>query len=242
MAKYGGAVANGSYSFPIVWQESDTRFEMWANYLNHIEARVVAEIGVFRGDFAEHILDECPGISRYYMIDPWRQLPEWNKPLNVADDVFDGWYQESLERTERHEGRRVVLRGTTAEVIDGIGDESLDFAYVDGDHTLRGITIDLHLVYPKIRADGSIGGDDFFPSIWQHGRGYEPTLVFPYAVHFAEAVDAPIAVLPHDQFLIEKRPGFRFDGAQTGLLAQVRPPSVSRIAAFSARLRRRLRS
>lgn len=213
---------------------------MWANYLNHIEARVVAEIGVYRGDFAEHILEKCPGISRYYMIDPWRQLPEWNKPLNVADSVFDGWYQESLQRTERHESRRVVLRGTTTEVIKEIAYESLDFAYIDGDHTLRGITIDLHIVYPKIRAGGSIGGDDFFPSIWQHGRGYEPTLVFPYAVHFAEAVDGPIAVLPHGQFLIEKRPGFQFDGAQTGLLTLVRQPLPSRIAAFSARVRRRL--
>src|SRR5688500_19760710 len=33
---------------------------------------------------------------------------------------------------------------------------------------------------------------------------YEPTLVFPLAVHFAEAVDARIYGLPYKQFLIEK--------------------------------------
>ena len=33
-----------------------------------------------------------------------------------------------------------MLRGTTTEVIDRVPDRSVDFAYIDGDHTLRGIT------------------------------------------------------------------------------------------------------
>ena len=89
-------------------------------------------------------------------------------------------------------------------MIDQIPDGSLDFAYVDGDHTLRGITVDLIKVFPKVREGGWIGGDDFSPSIWQHSEEYEPTLVFPLAVHFAEAMDARIYGLPHKQFLIEK--------------------------------------
>jgi hypothetical protein len=92
-------------------------------------------------------------------------------------------------------------------VIDQIPDGSLDFAYVDGDHTLRGITVDLISVYPKIRDGGWIGGDDFSPTIWQHSAEFEPTLVFPLAVHFAEAVGARIYGLPFKQFLIEKAPG-----------------------------------
>jgi hypothetical protein len=35
------------------------------------------------------------------------------------------------------------LRGKTTEVIDKIPDASLDIVYIDGDHMLRGITIDL---------------------------------------------------------------------------------------------------
>jgi hypothetical protein len=81
---------------------------------------------------------------------------------------------------------------------------ALDFAYVDGDHTLRGITIDLVKVFPKIRVGGWVGGDDFSPSIWQHPEAYEPTLVCPFAVYFAEAVGSRIYALPHKQFLMEK--------------------------------------
>ena len=38
-----------------------------------------------------------------------------------------------------------------------------------------------------------------------HAQQYEPTLVFPFAVYFAEAVGSRIYGPPHSQFLIEKR-------------------------------------
>jgi hypothetical protein len=183
------------------------RYDLWISFLKHLGAASIAEVGVFRGAFAERLLDDCPAIERYYMIDPWRHLEDWNKPANREDDRFEGFYQEVMERTAAHADKRIVLRGRTAEVVDQIPDESLDFAYIDGDHTLRGITIDLVKVLPKIRPGGWIGGDDFCKSIFQHSSEYEPTLVFPFAVHFAEAMDLPIYALPHRQFLIHNDPG-----------------------------------
>jgi hypothetical protein len=180
------------------------RLELWTRFAREAEARQVAEIGVYRGRFAARMLGDCPAIETYYMVDPWRNLEDWNKPANTSDDEFERIFREAMERTGAHEDKRVVLRGTTTEVIDHVPDASVDFAYIDGDHTLRGITIDLIRVFPKVRAGGWIGGDDFTPSIWQHADEYEPTLVFPLAVHFAEAVGARIYGLPHKQFLIEK--------------------------------------
>ena len=180
------------------------RLELWTRFARETEARQVAEIGVYRGRFAARLLADCPAIETYYMVDPWRNLEDWNKPANTSDDAFERIFREAMERTSAHEAKRVVLRGTTTEVIDRVPDSSVDFAYIDGDHTLRGITIDLIKVFPKVRQGGWIGGDDFTPSIWQHADEYEPTLVFPLAVHFAEAVGARIYGLPHKQFLIEK--------------------------------------
>jgi len=187
------------------WSDAlPNRVELWTRFVAESQAASIAEIGVYRGQFAAKLLDGCPGIATYYMIDPWRHLDDWNKPANKSDDVFEGFYREAMERTSEHEAKRVVLRGTTTEVLDEIPDGSLDFAYVDGDHTLRGITIDLIRVFPKVKDGGWIGGDDFSPSIWQHSAEFEPTLVFPLAVHFAEAVGARIYGLPFKQFLIEK--------------------------------------
>jgi hypothetical protein len=120
-------------------------------------------------------------------------------------------------------------------VVDQIPEASLDVAYVDGDHTLRGIVVDLVAMWPRVRAGGWLGGDDFCRSVWQHGPDYEPTLVFPVAVHVAEAHGARIFALPFRQFLIEKPTddaahGFRLVDLSrgqgypgTGLLAQVQP-------------------
>jgi Methyltransferase domain len=185
-------------------EASASRGELWTRFVDETEAATVAEIGVYRGQFAARLLGGCPGIATYYMVDPWRNLADWNKPANKPDKVFQRFFDEAMERTAEHDGKRVVLRGTSAEVVDEIPDGSLDFAYVDGDHTLRGITVDLVKVFPKVREGGWLAGDDFSPTIWQHGDEYEPTLVFPLAVHFAEGVGARIYGLPHKQFLIEK--------------------------------------
>ena len=197
---------------PAIAAQSSSRLDLWTTFLRRIDARRVAEIGVFRGLFAASVLEACPSIETYYMIDPWRHLDDWNKPANRDDATFERIFAEAMERTRDHASRRVVLRGRTTTVIDQIPDAGLDFAYVDGDHTLRGITVDLVRVHDKVAAGGWIAGDDFSPTIWQHGRRYEPTLVFPLAVHFAEAVGARIYGLPHRQFLIEKQPedGFAF--------------------------------
>lgn len=189
------------------------RGELWVDVLTRTDARRVAEVGVFRGKFAERLLDDCPAITDYYMVDPWRHLEDWNKPANRSSDQFREIFEEAMRRTAPHEDRRVVLRGRTSEVIDEIPDGHLDFAYIDADHTLRGITIDLIRVWDKVRPGGWIGGDDFRPNIWHHGEGFEPTMVFPFAAYFAEGVGCPIYALPFRQFLIEKAPdkGFSFN-------------------------------
>jgi hypothetical protein len=119
--------------------------------------------------------------------------------------MFDDVYAEAMEKTAFASRRVVVLRGRLKEVIDEIPDESLDFAYIDGDHTLRGITIDLIRLFPKMKRNGLIGGDDFTPNPWQHDTRFEPTLVCPFSIYFAEAMDIPIVALPFSQFLIQKR-------------------------------------
>jgi hypothetical protein len=180
------------------------RYELWINLIGALDVRRMLEIGIYRGDFAETMLRNCEGLEKYYMLDPWRNLNDWDKPANASNGILELLMQRCLEKTAFADNKRVILRGTTTEVIDEIPDDSLDFAYIDGDHTLKGIAIDLIRVFPKIRTGGRIGGDDFCPGEMQHFPHYEPTLVFPFVIYFAEAVSARVYTLPYEQFLIEK--------------------------------------
>lgn len=190
--------------------DAPDRFELWARFLADQGIRHVAEIGVYRGEFAARMLT-VPSIETYTMVDPWRHIPTWNKPANTDDATFEQFYRDTLTATDFEQDKRRVLRGTTTEVIAQIEDESLDFAYIDGDHTLKGIAIDLISVLPKVREGGWIAGDDFCNSIWQHPEQYEPTLIFPFAVYFAEAHGLTICALPHNQFAMQNQPGaYRF--------------------------------
>lgn len=193
---------------------STDRFDLWRRILNAHGTSRMAEVGVWHGEFAAAVLDGCPGISTYYLVDPWRPLDDWNKPLNVSAQRFAEAHRAALAAVAFAGTRAVVLRGTTREVADRISDGSLDAVYVDGDHTLRGITIDLVRMLPKLRPGGLLGGDDFVLDPWHHGAAYEPTLVNPFAVHFAEAMELPIVALPFHQFVICNSPGaFSFTNA-----------------------------
>ncbi len=193
----------------------------WSSLINTLNLQHVAEIGVWKGEFAETLLRACPGVTAYTMVDPWRHLDAWNQSYNLADEAFTAVYNEALRRTDFASDRRRILRGTTTEVSNQIGDESLDLAYIDGDHGLRGVLIDLVRLYPKVRDGGILGGDDFKPVGARPGAmtnpGNEPAMVYPVAAVFAEAVGCEITALPHNQFAIvidRSRagfgPGYRF--------------------------------
>lgn len=145
------------------YADAEDRLSLWRRFLIDTRPTAVAEIGVYRGIFAEMALQATDSIDVYYMIDPWRHLRDWDKPFNVDDDEFARVHDEAMARTAFADERRVVLRGTSAEKVDQIPDASLDLAYVDGDHSLRGITNDLLRIWPKMRPGGVVGCDDFVP-------------------------------------------------------------------------------
>jgi hypothetical protein len=184
--------------------KSQSRVELWVNFIETVGVQRMAEVGVYRGDFASAVLQRCDGLTAYYMIDPWRHLNDWNKPANHDDAMLAQFFRETTAKTDFAAAKRVILRGKTTEVIEQIPDGELDFAYIDADHTLKGIAIDLIRLYPKIRIGGFLGGDDFTRSVSEHNTAFEPTLVFPFAVYFAEAVGATIYALPYSQFCLQK--------------------------------------
>src|SRR5690242_12201850 len=100
--------------------KSDSRLNFWIRFINEWKIERMAEVGVYEGDFAQMILQNCPSIRKYYMIDPWKHLDNWNKPANQSDAVFERIFEAAKAKTEFAAPKRVILRGRTSEVIDAI--------------------------------------------------------------------------------------------------------------------------
>src|SRR5512147_3019232 len=75
--------------------KSQSRLELWVNLVQSIGVRRMAEIGVYRGDFAADLLQRCESLTLYYMVDPWRHLADWNKPANHDDAVLAEFLEET---------------------------------------------------------------------------------------------------------------------------------------------------
>ena len=136
---------------------------------------VGAEIGVHLGDFSHCILDIARP-RKLYLIDPWK--------LFDGDEYEESWYgkkvtQETMDQRHRSvcerfenqitKGKVEVIRALSREGLKKIEDDSLDFVYVDGDHSYEGAKADLELSLIKLKVGGLITGDDYGPGNWWEG-------------------------------------------------------------------------
>lgn len=183
-----------------------TRFEYWAGLINDVGAAEVVEVGVHRGDWSEHMLRETD--CTVTLVDPWRVLPEWNKPMNTSDADLEASFAACLARMYEFDDRVVVRRETSLEASRSVS--MTDVVYLDGDHTLRGIVLDCLSWWPLLRNGGLLGGDDC--SLGGQHASFEPTMVWPFVRFFAEAVDCPLEVVGGQWLIRKNRGGFSVSG------------------------------
>lgn len=137
--------------------------------LNRIywEPKVGVEIGVFRGDLSMRLLSAANGIF-LYLVDPWR---EWeldstycstdDRVSRMSQDEHNRNMQQTLEKIAPYEGRYKVIRKTSADAASEFDDESLDFVFIDADHSYEGCKQDIKLWYPKVKHGGLLSGHDY---------------------------------------------------------------------------------
>jgi hypothetical protein len=127
--------------------------------------RLVAEVGVQRGDFAAEVLRRCAP-RLLLLVDAWRHIPEGAYRLdksNVSQAEHDAFYREVCERfrVEMTAGRVLVLRGLSRDVLPMLPDGWLDWVYLDADHGYEAVLADLTVCARKVRPGGLICGHDF---------------------------------------------------------------------------------
>lgn len=130
-----------------------------------------AEIGVFRGRFSSSILKERDP-QKLYLIDPWLNFedPSYKEAWYSSDsgNDMDQMYEHICKKFAHRiaSGQVEVLRGKSSDVSDQIPDSSLDFVYIDGDHSYEGVKTDLEIAFRKTKETAIIALDDYNLGGW----------------------------------------------------------------------------
>ena len=139
---------------------------------------VGAEIGVKEGKFSKILLSGWHG-CKLYLIDPWEDQSESVYSENIHDHQSD--YRNTIDNLKDFSGRYEIVKQYSDDAHSHFAKNSLDFIYIDGNHSYEAVKSDLELFYPKLKYGGIMMGDDY------HANDIEKVFGFTFGVK--KAVD-----------------------------------------------------
>ena len=109
------------------------------------------EVGVYKGIYSEIILKQWQG-EKLLLVDNWNIPGKPNRAIEKA-------CRKKL--TTKFPGRIVFIKALSTVAASTIEDQSLDFAYIDADHTYASAKSDIEAWYPKVKKGGIFCGHDY---------------------------------------------------------------------------------
>lgn len=133
---------------------------------------VCAEIGVWKGDYSDLILD-VTSPKKLHLVDPWEfqsEFPDrmYGGTVATSQSDMDVIYQDVKERFAEFDNV-VFNRGKSEEVLQDFPDGYFDWVYIDGNHYYDYVSKDLNICFSKVKGGGVIAGDDYG---WGENEGF----------------------------------------------------------------------
>ena len=122
------------------------------------ETIVGLEIGVASGWTMNHFLQNLPNL-RLTGIDPYTGYMDGDR--EITQDMLDAQYLAAQDNILDFAPRGKILRGYSQDFVNSFEDESLDYIFIDGDHSYEGALRDCELFFPKIKNGGVFAGHDW---------------------------------------------------------------------------------
>ena len=119
---------------------------------------VGAELGVFRGYMSYALL--CRPDLVLFMVDNWKGVEEYAHEGYGPKDM-PAAKAHAFEVTKYAGKRRQVLEMDTDKAAGFITDGSLDFVFIDADHSYQGCKSDIINWLPTLKKGGLLGGHDY---------------------------------------------------------------------------------
>jgi hypothetical protein len=117
------------------------------------------EIGTQGAGLTKAILLFCPNVTKLYTVDPWNHregnLFEAGHPQEEHNTVKEWAYTALAEF-----GDRVSIMPMTSDQAFEEIDYSVDFVWIDGDHTIEAVKRDILHGLQFVKTEGILGGHD----------------------------------------------------------------------------------
>ncbi len=136
-------------------------------YSNHIEfvpllvetlcVKSMAEVGVLHGALSLSILTKCPQVNPLYLIDSWKPF---TTPPVYSQETWDQRYASVKAKMKKYGNRVRIVRSTSIEAANQFKTGSLDFVYIDANHSFKFVNEDIKAWWPKVKPTGYLAGHD----------------------------------------------------------------------------------
>lgn len=135
-----------------------TRDDMFSYFEKNL---IIAELGVFRGDFSKIIFNKSKP-QKLYLVDLFSGY--------FGSGDKDGKNHINLHLEEEYiklkdffkdDDNVIIIKSSTVDFLNSIENDYLDIIYVDADHSYESVKNDLIMSYQKIKTGGFICGHDY---------------------------------------------------------------------------------
>jgi len=114
------------------------------------------EVGTQRGIFAKVLCENNPQLH-LSCVDPW------SSPNEKVQKAHNEKYAIALQNLNDHNVS--IIRKASMDAVGDFKDKSLDFVYIDGDHSFESCILDILHWTKKVKSGGIVAAHDYHPFV-----------------------------------------------------------------------------
>ena len=128
--------------------------------INSLKGELVGvEVGVCLAHTTDAFAKGIKNLKKLYAVDNYPTFVDWDGS-DWNKDRQDLMKKAAQEKMLAHKDKVEFLHVSSEEFVKTIEDESLDFVFIDGDHSFEAALKDFQNYYPKVKKGGIFGGHD----------------------------------------------------------------------------------
>lgn len=123
-----------------------------------------AEVGVCFGHFSLILCQSIPGLELI-------AIDSWNTRQNIKREHAFKASGEEYARSVLAPYRATIIKKRSMDAVKDFEDESLDFVFIDADHSYSAVKEDIREWSKKVRSGGIVSGHDYYVFPHSGNRG-----------------------------------------------------------------------